>query len=88
MSFPGVAMELYQLYPADLVYEDKATAETGVPGTVIRQWARRGRIRKFPGKPGRYAGNGREYTTMYALPEVQKLAATYKPKPRRAPKAA
>ena len=74
-----------ELYPADLVYEHEATQATGVPGPVIRQWARRGKIQKFRGRPGRYSGQGHEYKTMYALPEIMALAATYKPTPQRAP---
>lgn len=76
------------MYPDDLVYENEATERTGVPGAVIRQWARRGRIRRFRGRPNEYAGNGREYKTMYALPEIAARAATYRPMPQRAPKAA
>lgn len=76
-----------QLYPDDLVYEHEATAATGVPGTVIRQWARRGKIQRFQGD-GQLSGQGHEYKTMYALPEVQARAATYRPMPQRAPKAA
>ncbi|WP_078628222.1 hypothetical protein [Streptomyces sp. NRRL F-2664] len=81
-------MELHQLYPNDLVFENEATEATGVPGTVIRQWARRGKIRRFKGRPSEYAGNGREFKTMYALPEVAAHAATYRPMPQRNPKAA
>jgi hypothetical protein len=76
------------LYPEDLVFEHEATAATGVPGTVIRQWARRGKIRKFHGRPDQLSGQGHEYKTMYALPDVQARAATYRPMPQRAPKAA
>lgn len=76
-----------ELYTDDLVFEHQAVAATGVPGTVIRQWARRGRIQRFTGN-GRYSGDGHEYKTMYALPEIQQLAATYKPRPQRAPRAA
>lgn len=80
-------MDVTELYPEDLVYEHQATAETGVPGTVIRQWARRGKIRRFPGD-GRLTGQGHEYKTMYALPEIRERARTYRPMPQRAPKAA
>lgn len=73
-----------ELYADDLVFEHEATAATGIPGTVIRQWARRGRIQKFPGE-GRLTGNGHEYKTMYALPEIRALAPTYRPRPQRAP---
>lgn len=80
-------MHLAELYPEDLVFEHEAAAATGVPGPVIRQWASRGKIRKFTGE-GRLTGNGHEYKTMYALPEVQERAATYRPMPQRAPRAA
>lgn len=73
-------MDAVDLYPEDLVFEDEATAATGVPGAVIRQWARRGKIRRFPGRRGACAGNGRQYTTMYALPEVRERARTYRPR--------
>jgi hypothetical protein len=76
-----------ELYPEDLVYEHEAVAATGVPGPTIRQWARRGKIRRYEGD-GQYSGQGHEYKTMYALPEVQARAATYRPMPQRAPKAA
>lgn len=81
-------MELHDLFPDDFVFENEATEATGVPGPVIRQWARRGKIRRFPGRPGEYSGNSREHTTMYALPEIQQRAATYRPMPQRAPRAA
>jgi len=81
-------MELHELYPDDLVFENQATEATGIPGTVIRQWARRGKIRRFQGRPGEYAGTGHEYKTMYALPEIEARAATYRPMPQRSPRAA
>ncbi|PWG14032.1 hypothetical protein DF268_08535 [Streptomyces sp. V2] len=80
-------MKPAELYPEDLVYEHEATAATGVPGPVIRQWARRGRIQRFPGD-GRPAGQGHGYKVMYALPEIAERALTYRPTPQRAPKAA
>ncbi|WP_432137638.1 hypothetical protein [Streptomyces sp. bgisy154] len=80
-------MDVTELYPEDLVFEHEAVAATGVPGPVIRQWARRGRIRRFPGN-GRLTGQGHEYKTMYALPEVQERAAAYRPTPQRARRAA
>ncbi|MFI6032967.1 hypothetical protein ACIBBD_02055 [Streptomyces sp. NPDC051315] len=76
-----------ELYPDDLVYEHEAVAATGVPGQVIRQWARRGKIQRFQGN-GQLAGQGHEYKTMYALPEIRERARTYRPMPQRAPKAA
>ena len=80
-------MHVTELYPEDLVFEHEATEATGVPGTVIRQWARRGKIRRFQGD-GHPTGNGHEYKTMYALPEIEARARTYRPMPQRAPKAA
>ena len=82
----GVAIEITELYPDDLVFEHEATAATGIPGPVIRQWARRGKVRRFQGDT-RLTGNGHEYKTMYALPEIQQRALTYRPMPQRAPKA-
>ncbi|MEV6696244.1 hypothetical protein AB0M68_03650 [Streptomyces sp. NPDC051453] len=76
-----------ELYPDDLVFEHEAVAETGVPGTVIRQWARRGKVQRFSGE-GQLSGHGHEYKTMYALPEIRERARTYRPMPQRAPKAA
>ncbi|TVL89763.1 hypothetical protein [Streptomyces sp. SAJ15] len=76
-----------ELYSEDLVFAHEAEAETGVPQAVIRQWARRGKIQRFPGD-GRLTGNGHEYKTMYALPEIRAQAASYKPTPQRAPKRA
>jgi hypothetical protein len=76
-----------ELYPDDLVFEHEATEATGVPGPVIRQWARRGKIRRYAGD-GQYSGQGHEYKTMYALPEIRERAERYRPMPQRAPKAA
>jgi hypothetical protein len=76
-----------QLYPDDLVFEHEATEATGIPGTVIRQWARRGKIRRYQGD-GSLSGQGHEFKTMYALPEIQQRAATYRPMPQRARNAA
>lgn len=80
-------MEVTELYPEDLVFEHEATEKTGIPGQVIRQWARRGKIQRFQGD-GRLTGNGHEYKTMYALPEIEERARTYRPMPQRTPKAA
>jgi hypothetical protein len=76
-----------ELYPDDLVYEHEATAATGVPGPTIRKWASRGKIRRYEGD-GQYSGQGHEYKTMYALPEIRQLAVNYRPMPQRAPRAA
>jgi hypothetical protein len=81
-------MRPVELYPDDLVFEHEAVEATGVPGPTIRQWARRGRIQRFKGDPRQYAGQGHEYKTMYALPEIKQLAANYRPMPQRAPHAA
>lgn len=81
-------MNVTDLYPEDLVYEHQAVEATGVPGQVIRQWARRGKVRRFEGRPDQYSGQGHEYKTLYALPDVQARAASYRPMPQRAPKAA
>lgn len=80
-------MDPRELYPEDLVFEHEATEATGVPGPVIRQWARRGKIQRFQGD-GKLTGQGHEYKTMYALPEIRDRARTYRPTPQRAPKAA
>lgn len=80
-------MRLVEIHPSDLVYADEATRRTGVPGQVIRQWARRGRIQKFTGD-GRPNGLGHGQRTMYALPEIAALAPSYRPTPQRAPHAA
>jgi hypothetical protein len=83
----GNVIELTRLYSRDLVFVHEATQATGVPAAVIRQWAARGKIRRFEGT-GRYSGQGHLKKTMYALPEIEALAATYRPMPQRAPKAA
>lgn len=66
-------------YPSDLVYGHEASADTGVPEQVIRQWASRGAIRRYPGD-GRLSGDGHSYRTMYALPEVRDRATMYRPR--------
>jgi hypothetical protein len=83
LSYPEVAVTPHELYEHDLVYEHEAVAATGVPGKVIRQWASRGRIMRFKGD-GRYSGQGHEYKTMYALPEILERAKTYRPRTRQA----
>lgn len=83
----GGLMHPTELYPDDLVYEHEATEATGVPGQVIRQWARRGKIQRFQGN-GKLTGQGHEYKTMYALPEIRERARTYRPMPQRARRAA
>lgn len=81
-------MDVTELYPDDLVYAHEASAATGVPEAVIRQWASRGKVRRFQGDPRQYSGQGHEYKTMYALPEIQQRAARYRQMPQRSPKAA
>lgn len=76
-----------ELYPDDLVYGHEASAATGVPEPVIRKWASRGKIRRYAGD-GQYSGQGHEYKTMYALPEILPLADRYQRMPQRAPRAA
>ncbi|KIZ16847.1 hypothetical protein [Streptomyces natalensis] len=80
-------MRLVEIQPEDLVFGHEATAATGVPQQVIRQWASRGKIRRFSGE-NRLTGNGHEYKTMYALPEIEALARTYRATPQRGLRAA
>ena len=77
-AFPGVNVAIP--YPEELVFEHEAVEATGVPGPVIRQWAARKKIRRYEGDPRRYSGDGHEYKTMYALPEIQERAQTYRPR--------
>lgn len=77
-------MDPAELYPDDLVYAHEASAATGVPQAVIRQWASRGKITRYKGDPRQYSGQGHEYKTMYALPEIEERAAQYRPTPQRA----
>ena len=86
---PGDAhpMKLAELYAEDLVFIHDAETAPGFPRNVIRLWAPRGKIRRFPGD-GRLTGNGHAHRTMYALPEIREQAKNYKPTPQRAPKRA
>ncbi|WP_261992694.1 hypothetical protein [Streptomyces sp. adm13(2018)] len=77
-------MDPTELYPKDLVYAHEAAAATGVPEPVIRKWASRGKVARYKGDPRHYSGQGHEYKTMYALPEIEALAAGYKRTPQRA----
>ena len=70
---------LLTVVPEDLAYENEVAEATGIPGTVLRQWARRRKIHRFPGD-GRPSGNGTLYRTMYSLPEVREAAASYRPR--------
>ena len=78
-------MRLAELCPEVLVFAHEAEQATGVPQQVIRKWASRGKIRRFPGEH-RLTGNGHEYKTKYALPEIQEQAHAYQAAPQRAPK--
>lgn len=80
-------MRLTAIHKTDLVYVHEAEAATGVPRATIRQWAARGKIRRFEGD-GKPNGQGHAHRTMYALPEIRALAASYQPTPQRAPRAA
>ncbi|MEU3990108.1 hypothetical protein AB0F24_17325 [Streptomyces platensis] len=80
-------MRLVEIHPDDLVFAHEATAATGVPQQVIRQWASRRKIRRFSGE-NRLTGNGHEYKTMYALPEIEEMARTYRATPQRGLRAA
>lgn len=71
----------------DLVFAHEAAAATGVPEVVIRKWASRGKIQRFAGD-NRLTGNGHEYKTMYALPEIRERAERYRPTPQRGQRAA
>lgn len=82
-AFLGVSVDTHP-FPEELVFEHEAVEATGVPGTVIRQWASRGRIKRYPGRPTEYSGNGHEYKTMYALPEVSERAKAYRPRSKAA----
>lgn len=68
-----------QYHTWDLIAGWEAEEEFGVPQQVIRQWATRKKINKFP---GHRPADG----TMYARPEVAAMAETYKATPQRAPK--
>jgi hypothetical protein len=70
---------LLTVVPDDLVYANEASAITGIPEQVLRQWARRGKLHRFPGD-GRPSGQGHLYRTMYSLPEVVEAAAAYQPR--------
>ncbi|WP_329330744.1 hypothetical protein OIU81_02880 [Streptomyces sp. NBC_01454] len=80
-------MRLTSIQEEDLVFVHEAETATGVPRATIRQWASRGKIRRFPGE-NRLTGLGHEYKTMYALPEIEALARTYRATPQRGLRAA
>lgn len=63
--------------PEDLITAQQAERDYGIPGYVLRQWATRGRIARYPGR-------WRSQPTMYARQHVEQLAPTYKPRRARA----
>lgn len=80
-------MRLTEIRTEDLVFVHEAEEATGVPRATIRQWASRGKIRRFSGDH-RPNGNGHEYKTMYALPEIEERAGSYRATPQRGNRAA
>lgn len=65
--FPGVSVDLWHLYPEDLISGPEAAQIAGVSEAAIRQWATRKKIRRFPGRR-RCEG------TLYARPEIEAVA--------------
>ena len=61
-------MDIWHLYPDDLIPASTAAEIAGVTEAAIRQWATRKKIRRFPGRR-RCEG------TLYARPEIEALAA-------------
>lgn len=61
-------MDLWHIYPEDLIPAAEAAAIAGVGEPTIRQWATRGKIRRFPGRC-------RSEGTLYARPEIEAIAA-------------
>lgn len=61
------AVELHNLCYLDLIQAWEAAEIAGVSQDVIRQWAARGKIHRFP-------GNRRADGTMYARPEIEAIA--------------
>lgn len=80
-------MRLVENLPEGRVFAHEAATATGVTQQVTRQWATRGKIHRFSRK-NRLTGNGREYKTMYALPEIQQRASSYRATPQRGIRAA
>ena len=74
-------MHASDAYPEDLMTARQIEDEYGVPGQVLRKWASRWRIARYPGR-------WRRHGTMYARQHVQPLAEQYKAVPQRAPKRA
>lgn len=73
MLLGGDAMSPWELYPTDLITGPEAAILAGVSEATIRQWATRGKIRRFPGRR-RCEG------THYARPEVEAVAAEQRAK--------
>lgn len=72
-------MHVTDAHPEDLMTADDIEQKWGVPGPVLRQWAARGKIARYPGR-------WRMHGTMYARQHVEPLAEQYKAMPQRAPK--
>ncbi len=64
----GDSVDLWKVYPDDLIPASEAAALAGVSEAAIRQWATRKKIRRFPGRR-------RAEPTLYARPEVEAEAA-------------
>ena len=63
----GVLMNLWHVYPEELISGAEAAQIAGVSEATIRQWATRKKIHRFPGRR-RCEG------TLYARPEIEALA--------------
>lgn len=61
-------MDIWHLYPDDLIPASTAAEIAGVSEGAIRQWATRKKISRFPGRR-RCEG------TLYARPEIEAVAA-------------
>lgn len=72
-------MHAADAHPEDLLTAAQIEAEYGVPGAVVRQWASRGRVIRYPGRTRRQG-------TMYARQHIEPLARQYRPAPQRAPR--
>jgi hypothetical protein len=59
----GDSVDLWQVYPDDLIPASEAAALAGVAEATIRQWATRKKISRFPGRR-------RAEPTLYARPEI------------------
>jgi hypothetical protein len=70
--YPGVIVDIWQLYPEDLIPASEAARIAEVSEAAIRQWATRGKIRRFPGRR-------RSEGTLYARPEIEAVVAERQP---------